>query len=64
MQQAVVSGENMVTVAKAALSANPNIQKVVLMQTVDRYNEKHNLNKYAQQKLEEANKRPTTTPGS
>ena len=57
MQQAVVSSENMITVAKSALTANPNIQKVIVMQTVDRYDEKHGLNKYAQQKLEEASKR-------
>ena len=45
------------TVAKSALAINLNIQKVVLMQTVDRYDNKHDLNKYARQKLDEANKR-------
>ena len=57
MQQAVVSSENMVTVAKSAQATYPNIQRVVLIQTVDRYDNKHDLNNYVQQKLDEANKR-------
>ena len=53
-QQALISSQNMVTVAKNALAANPSVKKVLLFQTAPRYDDKHELNQYAQEKLMEA----------
>ena len=44
----------MVTVAKNALAANPTIKNVLLFETAPRYDDKHKLNEYAQEKLMEA----------
>ena len=44
----------MVTVAKNALAANPTIENVLLFETAPRYDAKHKLNQYAQEKLMEA----------
>ena len=54
-QEALISSTNMVTTAKTALINNPNIKKVIIMETVPRYDNKHKLNKFAQEKLQEAN---------
>ena len=53
-QVALVSSQNMVTVAKNALAYNPSIKQVLLLQTTPRYDDKHELNQFAQKKLEEA----------
>ena len=53
-QEALISSRNMVTSAKTALALNPTLKKVVLMEMVPRYDSKHQLNKYAQEKLQEA----------
>ena len=53
-QTALISSSNMVTAARTALRNNPKIKKVIVMQTTPRYDSKHNLNIYAQEKLEEA----------
>ena len=53
-QQALISSQNMVTVAKNALAVNPTIKNVLLFETAPRYDDKHKLNEYAQEKLIEA----------
>ena len=53
-QTALVSSSNMITAAKTALRNNPKIKKVLVMQTTPRYDSKHNINKFAQEKLVEA----------
>ena len=53
-QQALISSQNMVTVAKNALASNPNIKNVLLFETTPRYDNKHEINVFAQKKLHEA----------
>ena len=53
-QQALISSQNMVTVAKNALAANPSIKNILLFETTPRYDNKHEINMYAQKKLLEA----------
>jgi hypothetical protein len=53
-QQALISSQNMVTVAKNALATNPNIKNVLLFETTPRYDNKHDINVFAQKKLHEA----------
>jgi hypothetical protein len=53
-QVAFISSQNMVTVAKNALAANPTIKQVLILQTTPRYDDKYELNLFSQKKLEEA----------
>ena len=53
-QVALISSQNMVTVAKNALATNPSLKQVLLLQTTPRYDDKHELNQLAQRRLEEA----------
>ena len=53
-QVALVSSQNMVTVAKNALASNSNIKNVLVFETTPRYDNKHDINVYAQKKLQEA----------
>ena len=53
-QTALISSSNMITAAKAVLRNNPQIKKVIVMQTTPRFDSKHSLNKYAQEMLFEA----------
>ena len=53
-QVALVSSQNMVAVAKNALAANNGVKHVLLLETTPRYDNKNELNMFAQMKLREA----------
>ena len=53
-QEAMISSRNMVNAAKTALVNNPITKKVMHLETVPKYESKHQLNRYAQEKPQKA----------
>ena len=59
-QQVLLASYNMFTVATNALASNPNLQQVVLMEAVPRYDGKKELNEYGNQMLHQAKTESTS----
>ena len=60
-QQVLLSSYNMVTAATEALAANPQLQQVILMEAAPRYDDKQELNMFANQMIHQAKEDSSST---